>query len=186
MQKLLLFLTAFLLVLMQSYGREFKPFKVDLGFTLNTALGDESENGAGGYIEPRYGASDEFTFGLRIEWNRLSSGNITINTTEVDVSSTNLVSTMVTGEYFFNIAKVRPFVGLAMGTYRRESYGVNVSLGSVQVGNLDRSITNFGFAPRMGINAGHLRLATIMNFTGNDISNFFGLNVGFEIGGGRQ
>ena len=45
--------------------------------------------------------------------------------------------------------------------------------------------TNFGFAPRIGINAGHFRIAAIYDYTGNGISNLFGIQIGFEIGGGR-
>lgn len=175
-----------ILICANAQAQEFKPFKVDVGLSFNTPFDDVADNGIGGYIEPRYGVNDQFTAGLRLEWSALSSGSITVNTQMVDVSSASVRSTMFVGEYFFNTANVRPFVGAALGMYRRESYGVSVNLGSVQVGDLNGSVTNFGFAPRLGLNAGHFRLSTIFNFTGNDISNYFGLNVGFEFGGGRQ
>ncbi|MEO0555844.1 MAG: hypothetical protein AAF149_21750 [Bacteroidota bacterium] len=89
-------------------------------------------------------------------------------------------------EYFFNTAQVRPFIGFGLGVFQRQSYGVNVGLTSISVGELNNSLTNFGFAPRVGVNAGHLRISGMMNFSGNDIANFFSLNVGFEFGGGRQ
>ena len=167
-------------------AQEFKPFKVDLGLSFNTPTDDQAGNGMGGYIEPRYGLDDYITLGLRLEWSALSSGNITINTQNVDLSAASVRNTMFVGEYFFNKEKVRPFVGMGIGMYRRQSHGISITAGSVQIGDLNRSVSNFGFAPRVGVNAGHFRLSTIFNFTGNDISNYFGINVGIEIGGGRQ
>ncbi|MEO1096977.1 MAG: hypothetical protein AAFX57_04400 [Bacteroidota bacterium] len=168
------------------YAQEFKPFKVDVGINLTAALGNTSGRGIGGYLEPRFSSNDHLTFGLRLESAGFSSGNITINTQEIDISSTSVKKMTFVTEYFFNTAQVRPFIGLGLGVFQRQSYGVNVGLTSVSVGELNSSLTNFGFAPRVGVNAGHLRISGMMNFSGNDIANFFSLNVGFEFGGGRQ
>lgn len=168
------------------FAQEFKPFKVDVGIGFNSPLGDRAGNGFGGYIEPRYGINDQITLGLRLGWSALTSGNITVSTQIVSVSAATVRNTMFTGEYFFSLEKVRPFAGIGVGMYTRQSYGVSVNNNSIQVGDLNGTVRNFGFAPRIGLNAGHFRLSTIFNFTGNDISNYFGINIGFEFGGGRQ
>lgn len=178
----------FLLIAIVSYtqAQEFKPFKVDVGMNLTAALGNTSGSGIGGYLEPRFSSNDHITFGLRLESAGFSSGTVKVNANEVDISSNSVRKMSFITEYFFNTAQVRPFVGFGFGVYQRQSYGVNVSGSSVTVGELNSSLTNFGFAPRVGINAGHLRLSGMMNFTGKDIANYFSLNVGFEFGGGRQ
>lgn len=174
------------IIVLGAQAQEFKPFKVDVGINLTAALGNTSGSGVGGYIEPRFGSNDHMTFGLRLESAGFSSGSIKVDANEVDISSNSLRKMSFVTEYFFNTAQVRPFVGFGLGIYQRQSYGVNVSGSSVIVGELNNSLTNFGFAPRVGINAGHLRLSGMMNFTGKDIANYFSLNIGFEFGGGRQ
>ncbi|MEO0555845.1 MAG: hypothetical protein AAF149_21755 [Bacteroidota bacterium] len=72
------------------YAQEFKPFKVDVGINLTAALGNTSGSGIGGYLEPRFSSNDHLTFGLRLESAGFSSGNITINTREIDISSTSV------------------------------------------------------------------------------------------------
>ena len=186
MKKTLLTILLLVSSIMAIQAQEFKPFKVDVGMNLTAALGNTSGSGIGGYLEPRFSSNDHLTFGLRLESAGFSSGNISINSQEVDISSANVRKMAFITEYFFNTAQVRPFIGFGLGVYQRQSYDVNISLTSVNVGDLNRSRTNFGFAPRVGINAGHLRLSGMMNFTGNEIANYFSLNIGFEFGGGRQ
>lgn len=181
----LLFVIVFF-IFFEGFTQTFKPFRVELGMSFNAATGDEAGNGAGGYFEPRYAVNDQLLLGFRLESGYLSGGSITVNAQEVELNNTNLRARTFFGEYFFGTEKVRPFVGLAMGVFSRKSVGIAVNAGSVQIGALGDSRANFGIAPRAGINAGHWRFLATFNFTGEDISNYMGLNIGFEIGGGRK
>lgn len=180
------------------YSQEqvFKPFKLDVGFTLdkpsnyfdNYLLG-----GTGGalYIEPRYSINDKLTFGLRTEYiSGLWTLDIHSATSWFTGNSTSLITILITGDYYFSTANIRPFIGLGLGIYE---YSLNETIYSdnfnplpVLIGTINRTITDYGFAPRIGLNIKHLQLAATYNYAGKALHNFAGLQVGYEFGGGRR
>ncbi len=181
-----IFLTALILVFVQNaFSQNFKPFKVDLGLSLNLPVNEEASSGGGFYIEPRYGVDDNFTIGIHMQWDYLSSNSVTVDNTSINVNSVSIQSYQLVSDYYFNIEKVRPFVGVGVGMYRKKVSGVEINSAIIQVGDIDGTTTAFGVSPRLGINIGHGRIYTSYNITGNEITNYFNLTVGFEIGGGR-
>ena len=162
----------------------FKPFKVDVGIVAAVSTDDEAGSGGGFYIEPKYNVNDRINVGLRLESAFLGSGSIRVGGTSVDIESASVAPILLTGDYYFHTERVRPYVGLGMGMYRRQERSISTDIGSVALGL--ESQTNFGVAPRVGLNAGHFKLAVIYNFTGNHIADYLGINVGMEIGGGYQ
>jgi outer membrane protein X len=167
-----------------SQERIYNPFKVDFGITCDIPVSDDASFGGGAYIEPRYNVNDKLTIGLRLEGVYLSSGNVTVDFTSVDIKSTSVMVIHITGDYYFSTEKVRPFIGVGLGMYKKTIRSVSVSASQgVDIG--PKAKTNFGFAPRFGLNIGRTRLAAIYNYTGSDITDFLGIQVGFEIGGGR-
>jgi hypothetical protein len=184
MKKSILTLTTLFLLLSYTYSQEpiYKPFRVDVGTTLDIPTDDNASTGFGVYVEPRYAVNDKLVFGIRLEGIFLSAGQISVNTTSVDIKYTIISPILFTGEYFFNTQKVRPFIGLGIGMYKKTLGDVSTSVGNVSIGS--KTKTNFGFAPKVGINSGHFRFAVIYNYTGTDISDFLGIQAGFEFGGG--
>lgn len=162
----------------------YNPFKIDCGITIDIPVSDDASIGGGGYIEPRYNVNDRLTIGLRLEGVYLTSGNVTIDFTSVEVKSTAVMIFHLTGDYYFSLEKVRPFLGIGVGMYKKTMQSVSVSASEgIAIG--PKSKTNFGFAPRIGLNIGHARLAAIYNYTGSNITDFLGIHIGFEFGGGK-
>jgi len=167
-----------------SQDRVYKPFKVDFGFTGDFPTSSDAGISGGIYIEPRYAVNDKLTIGLRIEGVYLNYGNVTLDYTSVKVKTTTISPIILTGDYYFSTEKVRPFVGVGLGMFKRTSRSVEVSVQQgINIG--PKTQTKFGFAPRIGLNAGHARIAAIYNFTGTDVGDFLGIQFGFEFGGGR-
>ncbi len=160
----------------------FKPFKVDVGFSFGFPT-DNSSLAAGIYVEPRYGVNSRLTLGIRLEDILVNSG-VSVNWNSTKIGAEFLVPILLTGDYYFSLANVRPFIGAGIGMYKLILNGISASTSNLMIGS-NTTTTNFGFAPRIGLNAGHFRLAAIYNYTGKGISDIVGIQIGFEIGGGR-
>jgi hypothetical protein len=186
MKKLLFIFPAVLLFFnLQLFSQDkiFKPFKVDCGLTCDIPTADDASTGIGFYVEPRYGINEKLSVGLKLENDFLGSGNVEINYVSVNVSYTRIFSIMMTGDYYFSTENVRPFIGLGLGMFKKYISGVSTSVVGVDIGTTSK--TSFGFEPRVGLNIGHFRIAALYNYTGKEISDYLGIQLGFEFGGGR-
>ena len=164
-------------------GQTYKPFRVELGSAIITV--NASDNGSpslhlDAYVEPRYAINDRFLVGFRHEKHLSTSLSLFLIPGEYEIFSGN--SFLV--EYFFNNKRTRPFAGVAFGVYHLIHLGADPGIFQTLFGFRQEYVSNVGIAPRVGINSGHFRLTGIFNFTGVRIKNYFGLNLGFEIGGG--
>ena len=177
-----LFFTAALFFAFCANSQTLKPFRVELGLAWNSSTDAEFTSGSGAYIEPRYAPNDDWLFGFRLERSYLNGGEIEVQGTSFDLSTTHIAGNTVFAEYFFTNDKVKPFVGIGVGIYSRREVGLAVDIGGVNIGDLDERASNFGFAPRVGVNAGRWRFLTLYNVTGSDIADYLSLNIGFEIG----
>jgi len=163
---------------------EYKAFKVDVGGLYAIPSGDGVKAGAGFYFEPKYNITDNIAAGLRMEWAMMGASDDLGD----DVSISSLGSYLLTGDYYFNTKKVRPFAGLGVGLYSLGSieFDDEVGEGEIDMGN------KFGFAPRIGLLLGHFRLGLEYNvITGVDSDvfdskNYLSFKFGFEIGGGKK
>ena len=93
-------------------------------------------------------------------------------------------SYLLTGDYYFNTNKFRPFAGFGAGLYRLAAVSFDTDMEEGEIG-VD---SKFGFAPRAGFEYGHFRTALEYNFagkTGSINNNYIGIKMGFFIGGGR-
>jgi len=176
-------LTTFLLALgFMSFGQELRPFRVELGLSFNSSTDENFDNGMGFYIEPRYAANDNWLFGFRLEKSFVNGNEIEVPEGTFELSITHVTNNFLFTEYFFSEGRVRPFVGLGAGIVSRKKVGLGVDIGGVEIGELDNAVSNFGFAPRAGVNSGRWRFLAVYNVTGKDIADYLALNVGFEIG----
>lgn len=170
----------------------FKPFKVDVALGYAMPSGSGSKSGVLFAVEPKYSISDQITLGLRMEWALTAySYEADGQSYAGDIKATG--SYLATADYMFNTNKVRPFAGLGVGIYSVagvsstiEFEGAETTEGpEVTVGGG----TKFGFAPRVGLEAGHFRVAAEYNFAGKEDNinyNYLGIKVGFFFGGGRR
>lgn len=184
--KQILIITLLALAPALTTAQTYKPFRVELGAILGNSWDDAAKSGWGGYIEPRFAANDQWLFGFRFERTSLDGGSINIDFNDIELKNTNIRNRAFFAEYFFSNSRVRPFVGVSAGVYTRKAVGIQVGTSGISIGNLEESKSNFGFAPRVGINAGHFRVHATANFTGEDIADYLGFGFGFELGGGRR
>lgn len=192
------FLLLFMLVAFSATAQEFKPFKVNVSVGYAKPL---SAGVSGGFlfaVEPKYGLSDHFDLGLRLEVAAVARGiKVNGNTTTSDVGAFS--SYLLTGNYLVGTGSVRPFIGAGLGLYTIGAAGsVTVTNGQTPQNVTFVNDTKFGGMIRAGVKAGHFVAAVEYNAapttTGNKIGNttissenaYLGIKVGFDIGGGRK
>ena len=164
--------------------RKFHPFQIEVALPINLGVEDGSSAGVGFYIAPRYAVTDHIHAGFRTGLLNLGEGNIFIQGDQVEINGLNIVPVTLTFDYYFTTERVRPFVGIAGGMYRRTITAfsfmddeINFSSNNVKV--------NPGISPQIGINANHFRFSLGYHITGESIPDFLSVNIGFDFGGGR-
>jgi outer membrane protein W len=162
----------------------FKPFKVDVAFGYAIPSGSGSKGGVLFAVEPKYALNDNITVGLRLEAALTARAAVDENGEEMvgDVKASS--SYLLTGDYYFNTNKFRPFAGLGAGLFKLASVDVTTTDEEMEI----KTGSKFGFAPRAGFEYGHFRTAIEYNFagkTGKINNNYIGIKLGFFIGGGR-
>lgn len=187
-----------MLVAFSATAQEYKPFKVNvsIGYAKPFKAGV-----SGGFliaVEPKYGLSDNFDLGLRLESASVARGVVTNgNVTTGDVG--NYTSALLTGNYLLGTGNIRPFLGLGAGLYSVGAGGTVVISNNGQPNQNIELVraTRFGGMGRVGLKAGHFVAAVEFNFIpsiDNSIANqkitsentYLGIKVGADIGGGRR
>lgn len=140
--------------------------------------------GVGGFP---YGAATSTDMTLEIRIREALSIHKFIFGVRAQAASTNqafYTSISLTGDYYFT----RPgsgfciFVGGGLGGYN----DIKVSNGTANSDNFfDLNNSNFGFFPRVGIEAGRFRLSAEYNFTGGT-DNYAAVSLGFFLGGWKK
>lgn len=193
------FLTGiFVLFAVAAQAQEFKPFKVNVSVGYAKPFNAGVSGGVLFAVEPKYGFSDHFDLGLRLELASVARGvQVNGNTTTGDVSAYS--SYLITGNYLFGSSSVRPFVGAGLGLFTIGSGGTVVIANNGQA-NQNISLvsdTKFGGMIRAGVKLSHFVVAAEYNAvptTNAATSNtqitsensYLGVKVGFDIGGGRK
>lgn len=167
-------------------GNTFKPFKVDLAMGYAIPSGDGAKGGIVLATEPKYAINDQITVGLRLEAALTARASVDQNGEYVtgDVKASG--SYLITGDYYFNTNKFRPFAGLGTGLYKLASVEFKTDQ-DVTEGDI-KSGSKFGAAPRVGFEFGHFRTAIEYNVIGKTEkikNNYLSIKLGFFIGGGR-
>jgi outer membrane protein X len=178
--KKFLFLSILLLgVAFTAQSQDFKPFRVDGGLGYGLPFGDTYDGGVLFYLEPKYEIGNKIAFGLR--WEGTLFAGASEYGGDVNLSSGYLL----TGDYYFNTNKFRPFAGVGLGVHRIA--GLSFTVDDISVKGGDK--TNFGALVRAGFDISHFRLALSYNYAGklgNDTHHYLGISVGFYIGGGKK
>ncbi len=188
----------FLLAALSATAQEYKPFKVNLSVGFAKPINGGVSGGFLFAVEPKYGISDNFDLGLRLESAAVARGiQVNGNTTTSDLGAYS--SALVTGNYLFGTSNVRPFLGVGVGVYSIGAAGtVSVTNGQNPPQDVNFvSDTKFGGMIRAGIKAGHFvagveyNAAPTTNTTlgttrVSSENSYLGFKVGFDIGGGRR
>lgn len=178
MKKLLL-LTALVAFAFLANAQTYKAFKVDIdfGYAIPSSSGG-TKAGANFTIEPHYRLSDAFALGLRLEGTALAYQNgVSSDDTKVSL----LTSYSLTGDFYLANGGFRPFIGGGAGLFAQSSLDVSGGSSTVTI----PSSSKFGFFPRLGFEAGHLRLSATYNILG-DNANYTAFTIGFFLGGGKK
>lgn len=169
-----------------SQSKLYKPGEVDLGLIVAFPTNEDLNIGFGGYLEPRYNLSDRISAGVRFEAVAIASDEgAIVNGDVVEINVSGVTSFLFTGDYYFTDTYVRPFAGVGLGIF---------ILGDVEYVTedvvTDHLGTRFGYAPRIGIEVGHLRLTAeynlITGMTKINSRDYIGLKMAITIGGGRK
>lgn len=187
----------FTVVAFSASAQEFKPFKVNVSVGYAKPLNSGVSGGVLFAVEPKYGLSDNFDIGLRLESAVVARGiKVNGNTTSGDVGTFG--SYLITGNYLFGKGNVRPFLGVGVGLYSVAAGGTVTVVDNQTPQDVNLvADTKFGGMIRGGIKAGHFVAAVEYNAaptTDNKLANttitsenaYLGIKVGFDIGGGRR
>lgn len=164
----------------------YRPFKVDVG----VLAGEIVKYKAGlimPYLEPKWNFKNNLTFGMRLETVSIFSTNFQSEEGNGEYNKNlradgSINSIALTGDYYFNEKRVRPFVGGGFGAYHISNKQINTFL------KIEHEFTAIGFFPRIGVSINKFRLSTEYNFIPNDEINlnYLTFKIGFEIGGGKR
>jgi hypothetical protein len=183
-----------MLLALSATAQEFKPFKVNVSIGFAKPLGSGASGGVLFAVEPKYGLSDNFDIGLRIE-SALVARSIVSNGSGYSGDVNAYGSYLITGNYLFGTGGVRPFLGIGAGLFKTASSG-NITVvngqSSQQVSLAGE--TKVGGMIRGGIKAGHFVASVEYNAVASTITTnsiegqnaYLGIKVGFDIGGGRK
>ena len=193
-------LLVFVLGAFSAKAQEFKPFKVNVSIGYAKALGEGLSGGVLFAIEPKYGVSDHFDVGVRIETAGIARGVTLSNNNQTYTGKASaFTSALATGTYLIGTGGIRPFIGLGAGIY---SVGSSDTFSVTNGQNVPDNVTlttetKFGGMVRAGIKAGHFVVGVeynavpttavkLSNTTIDSKNAYLGIKIGFDIGGGRK
>lgn len=167
----------------------YTPWQVDFMGGYAAASGKGTKGGIALYLEPKYHITDNLSAGLRL------GGALTLKYTlndagdEVGEASVAAVASyLATGDYYFQKepgAKFRPFAGIGLG------FASAAGATSTDMVETSEAQTKKGFSGmvRAGFDVSHFRFNLEYDInpkTGRISNNYFGVNLGFYIGGGSR
>jgi hypothetical protein len=157
------------------------PFRVDWGVTFNFPTDNTASNGFGFYVEPRCFINENMTLGLKFENDFLGSPNQNTNNNNSQISDIRMYPILATVKYYFPTENIKPFIGLGIGAYEMYTdytytnyYGYRENSTNIN--------SSFGIQPEIGVQIYHFNIAAVYNYAGNGITNYVGVQVGFEFG----
>jgi outer membrane protein W len=167
----------------------YTPWQVDFTGGYAAASGKGTKGGIALYLEPKFHITDNFSAGLRL--GGALTAKFALNSTgdEIGEASIAVVSSyLATGDYYFQKeagAKFRPFAGIGLG------FASAAGASSTEVTETSEAQTKNGFSgmARVGFDVSHFRFNLEYDVnpkTGRISNNYFGVNLGFYIGGGSK
>jgi len=157
-------------VTVSAQSSDFRLFELDFGLNLaNPTSNQYLSEGNPLYIEPRFNITNNISAGVR--WETVNIENTSLNT------ESRVRSRQFTVDYYLP-GDTRFFVGTGIGRYVYEDAGGETA-----------DVSQFGFAPRAGVELGHFRAGVTYNIiSGNNLMSpdYVGINIGWVLWGGRK
>ena len=164
------------------YSQDYKPLEWDIvrvGLLFPTDKSTIS-SGLGLSTEVRYNVTNEISIGGRFALDFFGAGNNPGTETDISLRS----SLALAGDYYFSTtSNNRPFAGIGIGHYN----GLTIKTTTNGVQSETKTGDYIGLIPRVGYEFGFARISAEYNhaFDGNATS-YFGIHLGFTIGGRRK
>lgn len=159
----------------QHNDRIFRPFRIDVGMSYVKPQKLDSRYAFGFSMEPKYGITDAFWVGLRLEAGILVQSAPQYHD---DYQALGIFSALPTLDYSLVInEKFRPFIGIGGGPYRYQLFFDGEDAKPVPV------VTRMGFCPRIGFDHQNFRMALEYNSVPQGRS-YTSVKIGWCIGGG--
>lgn len=194
MKKVVYVLALSLLVSSIGYAQDYKKFRVGIGLGYAAASGYGSGGGVIFTLEPSYRLQDNLSLGLRYEAAAITRG-YSQSVTGANFDVAGIGSFTLNGQYYFGSGDFRPFAGLGLGLYSLAAVGGSTS-GTSGSFNATAAESKFGFYPRIGFDFHHFSMSAdynivpptkdILGGTGEFKNSYFGIRLGFFIGGGKN
>src|SRR5258706_3646916 len=183
-----------LLVTSFAYAQDYKKFKVGFGVGYAGASGNGSSGGVLATFEPAYRIQDNLSIGLRMEAAVITRG-YSQSIGSASLSIAGISSYTVNGQYYFGSGgDFRPFGGLGIGFYSMAAVKADIS-GSGTSTQVAAAESKFGLYPRLGFDFHHFSMSADYNIVSNTKdpsgggefkNSYFGLRLGFFVGGGKK
>lgn len=190
----------FALVTFSATAQDFKPFKVNVSLGFAKPLTGSASGGFLLAVEPKYGLSDNFDVGVRLE-SAFVARSVERNGTTTTGDIAGLNSALLTGNYLISTGTFRPFIGAGVGIFSVSSGGtVSVTDGQTPQDVTFVSETKFGGMVRAGFKTGHFVLSveynavptsTVSTISASSLkldskNSYLGIKLGVDLGGGRN
>jgi outer membrane protein W len=182
---------------MKSFAQSdsYTPWQINFTGGYAAGSGKGVKGGVAYAFEPQYHINNNLSVGLRFGAAALLKSGLNTSGDEVGDFSVGAVGNyLATGNYYFQKegAKFRPFVGLGLGYGRSVGAGTSITLVDIDdESSLGDYGTKGGFSSmiRAGFDISHFRLNLEYDLNpkvGRIKNNYFGVMLGFYIGGGAQ
>lgn len=199
--KKITFVILFLSVINFIHGQEKGKFRV--GLDAGLVLGSKKGGGGAFGVEPKFNVKDNINLGLRFQVAGMFKDLHYIDEQREDYNTIDMTSfsILATSDYYFTEeerSSFAPFVGGGLGIYNVS----NVYFTADEIdagGSYNRKVNSVpGGMIRAGFEWRKFRLTAEYNFVpktdlqdfygnviGNEKNNYFGLTIGFYLGGGK-
>ena len=174
-------------------SESYTPFQANFTLGYAAASGKGTKGGVAIHFEPQYNLTDNLSLGLR--FGAALTAKFTLNAAgdEVgDASVAAIASYLATGNYYFQKepgASFRPFVGLGVGYANAAGASTDNASNDPNFAEDYQAKSGFAGMARAGFDVSHFRfnLEYCVNpKTGRINNNYFGITLGFYLGGGSQ
>jgi len=149
--------------------------ELDLGYNSPTGdFGDVYDGGVAVALHPRFKLNDKMAVGISAGVNGFVGGDYEDPSLDSEISAAGIVAVMGTFQYKLLGKKITPYGELGIGMFNGTVLAADAS------GTGEESVSNFGFAPEVGVMIGFLN-ASVTYATAGDIS-YTQFGVGFRFG----
>ena len=150
--------------------------ELDLGYNSPAGdFGDIYDGGVSVALHPRFKMNDKMAVGLSLGANAFAGGNLN-GGANTSISAAGITTILGTVQYKLMDSKITPYGELGIGMFS----GKVLTADALNSSGNTESVSNFGFAPEVGVMIGFLNASVTYAMAGDIKYTQFGL--GFRFG----